>query len=41
MPMAVALFWDAVYAVMIVVAIFGNTAVLWIVIRKTDEHDAT
>ena len=29
-----AFFWDTLFAIMIVVAIFGNTAVLWIVMRK-------
>ena len=34
MSSAAAHFWDSVYAVMIVVAVLGNSAVLWIVIRK-------
>lgn len=34
MSPAVGHLWDALFAAMIVVAIFGNTAVLWIVIRK-------
>ena len=29
-----AFFWDTLFTIMIVVAIFGNTAVLWIVMRK-------
>ena len=36
MSSAVGHLWDALFAVMIVVAILGNTAVLWIVIRKSE-----
>ena len=34
MSSSAAFFWDTLFAIMIVVAIFGNTAVLWIVMRK-------
>ena len=39
MSSAVGHLWDALFALMIVVAVLGNTAVLWIVIRKSVEDD--